>query len=230
MNISPEVQGVLIGSAITTVLALVTYYIKSHKGNFVIVQKIRETSLIYIQEQVRKKLSIIYDQRQIEKLKLYEFVISNKGDSDIEDFEIKMNVIEKPETRVMELQVNDPQAKTEIVNHLGDSGFISIKRPFLNPQKKIKSDVITIQVFTDTELEFSFTGGGRGWGVAYKEDTGNKKSHSFLTIITIIIVAITFGFIPKTDSWELNILFSLICIDLLLHNRLVNEYRKTLNR
>jgi len=113
--------------------------------------------------------SIIYKEVIINKIKLYEFELTNNGFIDIDDFEIKIIIEPEKNCSFIKAQAFDNIQKVKIVEFIENNPQYILKRPFLNMIKKNKSEKIYIQVFSDNKLNFKVIGGGKGWYIKYKE-------------------------------------------------------------
>ncbi|MHB8855787.1 MAG: hypothetical protein ACYC6K_04105 [Bellilinea sp.] len=218
MNLTPEIQGAIIGALIGGFILFVGFYFRTHTGNKVIVRKLRETSLLSISKLVSDKLSINYKGIPIGKLKLYELELTNEGFIDIENFTLTLEITPFQETEVIEVQVTDSQSQTKLEDtYLFDNCFY-INRPYLNMIKKNKIERIDIQIFTDTELNFRVIGGGKGWGAFYRKNQKYKISFPLIlscsVALALSILKLISGDYQTWDSW-LGILIGLGVVGIL---------------
>lgn len=133
--------------------------------------KVSETSLVRINDEFRRDISISFKQEPIASIYLTDFQISNNSERVLEDVEIIINF---QRTKVLDLKKNDPLPKrgSEIVWHDNiwseDNGSsISLKFPYLN-QEKIYQDIVGFSVITQDPIRVNnIIGGGREWKVEF---------------------------------------------------------------
>ncbi len=189
MEIPPEITGAVIGIVGTALIAIIGFYLSSNRGNRVVLRKVRETSLLKISDLIQTHLSITYKEKQVSTIKLYEFDLINEGYVDIENFEVILEISSKGKNNFLEIQVWDDLWKTTLSNISNGKYFYIIARPYLNAYRRDKKEKLSIQVFTDTELEFQVNGGGKGWHAFYKEKLSRKPNYLLIGINLIILSA-----------------------------------------
>jgi len=229
MELSPEVTSAIITFFGTALLAIIGFNIRTHIGNKVILRKLRETSLVKISPLVSENLSFAYKNKPIEKLKLYELELTNEGYIDIDNFEVNLDITLKDSNGIVEVQSIDPQGKIKVIDLLEFGNYI-IQRPFLNMLKKYKDEKISIQIFTNTELTIKVTGGGKGWGVVYK-DTNPTLLYSYFNAISMgMAIGLTFIFFSMEKNPLLLLVFMSIIIILVVHSAVFRNFFNRRNR
>jgi hypothetical protein len=188
----------VVGGALLALIGSgVIYWIKSRRGNKVILEKVNETSVIQLSEKVRDNLSITYKGNKVNQLILYEFNLYNNGDNNISDFNMTVHFLnfDVNSPFFIEPIINDIQDETTTDLRFTNDGNhfeLRINRPYLNAKKKFNKELITIQILADTNMGFNVIGGGEGWGTEYLDITKPNKillalSNSLLLIASIII-------------------------------------------
>lgn len=223
MTIPSEILAAIIGALVTGLLALGVYLYKSHKGNKVILEKVKESSLIELRKDFSNNIEIKLKGYSVEKLILYEFELYNSSDNNITDLLVNIE-FQCKESNFLVSQITKDVQKITIADETfseNSTKILEIKRPYLKPRKKYKKEVISIQIISNSNINFSITGGGENWNADY--GTEFRKALEFLifgalsifmAIALIIYYAyslLTFG----TDNSYLIIfasVFTIICI------------------
>lgn len=165
--------------------------------------KVSEASLVKINDEFKKDISISYKQESINSIYLTTFQISNDSEKAIEDVEILVNF---QRTKVLELKKDDPLLKrgSEItwqdnIWSEDNSSSFTLKIPYLN-QEKIYQDRVGFRVITqDTIRVNNIIGGGREWKVEFidrvklSEEISNSISSSIPSTGTELDLMIGIG-------------------------------------
>ena len=165
--------------------------------------KVSEESLVKINDEFIKDISISYKQESINSIYLTTFRISNDSEKAIEDVEILVNF---QRTKVLELKKDDPLLKraSEItwkdnIWSEDNSSSITLKIPYLN-QEKIYQDRVDFRVITQDPIRvYNIIGGGREWKVEFidrvklSEEISNSISSSIPSTGTKLDLMISIG-------------------------------------
>jgi hypothetical protein len=139
------------------------------RPSLVRIEKKFQGQLISIDDQVKDKLQITYDEQPINELYQAVFTINNTGDEPIGDIEITFHLEGLEEQDFLEAVLTNPEGIEEIkVSPLGP-GFDSftIGLPFLNPRRKYE-DYLGVTLYAPRPLAVkTVTGKGFGWGTKY---------------------------------------------------------------
>lgn len=150
--------------------------------------KVSEASLVKINDEFKKDISISYKQESINSIYLTSFQVSNDSEKAIDDVEIIVNF---QRTKVLELKKDDPILKrgSEItwrdnIWSEDNSSSFTLKFPYLN-QEKIYQDKVGFRVITQDPIRVNnIIGGGREWKVEFidrvklSEEISNSISSS----------------------------------------------------
>ena len=229
MNLSPEIISGLIGILGTAIIAFIGFQINTHRGNKVVLRIMRVNTIWNYSKAVNSKFSVSYDDKKIYALKLYDLEITNDGFMDIENLVVTLEVNPKEKTSIIDVLIDDDQYKTELINISNGEYYYLIKRPFLNMKKKTKDDRIRIYVYTDKELSFNISGGGKGWGVEYKEYRNNKAWLILLNITTYVTIVLSVLYGVQNEQY-LGFAFLATMIFLFFNNLVANLIQITLDK
>jgi hypothetical protein len=191
MALSPEIINAIIGVIGTALVGYFWFYITTHRGNNVVLRKLRETSLLKISNLISDNLSIRYKDKPVGKLKLYEFELSNEGYIDIKNLEVIIEIEANEKAGLLEVLVDDAQGKTDVVDVSNGEYYYLIKRPFLNMKRRNKEEKILVQIFSDSELQINITGSDLGWGTVYKEKKSDTPMYIIMGVIAFIVVILS---------------------------------------
>lgn len=169
MNISPEVQGGIIGALIGGFLLFIGFYFRTHVGNKVLIIKTSETFVTGFSDSRGNSLSFNFKNIPIESLYFAVFKFINNGYAEIEDLNIVLKVIPKNETELLEVQLLDYLYKAELTASETYKHSYMITRPYLNMVRKDKDEAVYIQIFSDTECDYQIFGGGKGWKTEFQK-------------------------------------------------------------
>ncbi len=200
MNISPEIIASIITFVSTAILSFAVYYYRSHKGNWVILQKMNETSVIHVSsDKLNQKLLITYNDKEVDQIISYEFILFNNGEMDISNLKLSLVLLKSENSEFVEYRTLDSQGITKIsVNPQKDDvgrQELFIERPYLNSRKKYNEEIIHIQFLTDYRLMFYLKGGNEGWNAKYVDKNDvfvwRNVAPFCLMVIGVILVIIS---------------------------------------
>lgn len=197
MDISKIILAVISGLAVFILTRIIDYF-SSRKGNRVILQFVKESPLISISAKYSKGLKITYNDRPIDDLILYEFSLYNDSNIDIgqiSDFHINFYP-EKPEDYFMDFRISESGGKIDLApiekkDDLGSSAYTSLGMtlPYLNSNKKLKEEKITLVVISNTRIaQVEVIGGGQGWRGTYKDSEIRSKLEKIRYIIPLMVL------------------------------------------
>lgn len=169
MNISPEVQGGLIGALLAGLFTFIGFYFRTHTGNKVIITKTADDILKGFHDKRGNSLTFNFKTIPVESLYFCEFKIINNGYVEIEDFILIVKVIPENETELLEVQLIDYLNKAEIIPNEKEKHSYTIKRPYLNMVRKDKEEGIFIVIFSDSPCDYVIYGGGKGWKTTFQK-------------------------------------------------------------
>lgn len=186
MNIPIEIIAVLIASSLALIGWVIRFYVTTHRGNKVILEKKVDATVIGKEMGKIKGLKIIYKDLPVERLKYLEYVLYNDGYKDITNLHVEIEFEPIGSPSIIEIQSDDKLGKHEF-NEKNKNMVMSIDRPFLNMRRKFKNELITIQVLTDIDFNISILGGGVGWTaeLAYEKDSDKRF---LITMIFVLIL------------------------------------------
>lgn len=181
----------IIGSIVGVIASVVYVYMKSKKGNHVILQRNSETPQISISPRVRQNLQIGYKGQQVDDIVLNILNLYNNGEDIKDPIEIKIDVSSDTSIPIsfLELEKKDPLDKTFIVK---DGATFILSRGFLNAKKAYPEEQIELTFFSNTKLKFVVSGGGKGWSARYQN---LNRSNSIVQIKHLIGLLIANMFI-----------------------------------
>lgn len=133
------------------------------------VEKGFQGQLVSIDDQVKDKLQVMYDERPITGLHQAIFTINNIGDEPIKGIEITFHLEGLEEDDFLEAVLANPEEIQEIkVSPLGpDFDSFTISLPFLNPRSKYE-DYLGVTLYAPKPLAIkAVTGKGFGWATKY---------------------------------------------------------------
>ena len=169
MNISPDIQGAIIGGLISGLLLLVGFYYRTHTGNKVIINKTADDSLKGFRDKRGNSLTFNFKNMPVEKLYFTEYKFINNGYSEIDDLKLIVKVIPKTDTELLEVQLVDYLHKAELKTNEDEKYSYTITRPYLNMVRKDKGEAIFIDIFSDSPCDFDIYGGGKGWKTEFQK-------------------------------------------------------------
>ncbi|HEY2975912.1 MAG TPA: hypothetical protein VGJ48_25585 [Pyrinomonadaceae bacterium] len=71
-----------------------------------------------------------------------------------------------------EVEVLDPLNKTNVQKQ--DKSF-TVSRPFLNPKRAYKEEVLQLNIFSNTAVAYFIIGGGKGWYSKFEERSRSEQ-------------------------------------------------------
>ena len=93
--------------------------------------------------------------------------VVNTGQVVIENLEINLDLSARHgNIDFWEIEHSDPLSKTTVEK--SEISF-KLKRDFLNPKRAYKEDIIKINIFSNTQLNFAVVGGGKSWYAQYED-------------------------------------------------------------
>jgi len=148
---------------------LVARRLTRKRPSLIRVEKKFQGQLVSIDDQVKDKLQVTYDEQPINKLYQAIFTINNTGDEPIRDIEITFHLEGLEEHDFLEAVLTNPEEIQEIkVSPLGpEFDSFTIGLPFLNPRRKYE-DYLGVTLYAPKPLTVkAVTGKGFGWGTKY---------------------------------------------------------------
>ena len=160
--LKPLVSGI-VGALVTAVVL----YLRSRRGNRVVIYRVSETPQVRISESVRQNLSIRYKEQAVDNLVLNTLRIANGGAAVVEPLAIRFSILPSyGEIDFLELEHVDPLSKTRLQR---DGNTFTLTRDFLNPQRAYKEEKVELNIFSNTKLNFSVVGGGKAWYARFED-------------------------------------------------------------
>ncbi len=155
----------LLGVVVAGIGFIISRFINRDRPKKVVVAKVKETSLVEIDEEVRDDIQVTYKGRLTSSLYLSTFSISNKGKEVIDDIKVS---IQLPNANVVEAIIEDSISGRQCqVSNEENGNCLTVSIPYLNPEN-IYKDKLTIKTFAFRSIHVaSIQGGGRGWTVDY---------------------------------------------------------------
>ncbi len=189
--IGTEVLKALIVAVATAIVTAIVLYIRSRRGNRLVVVRISETPQIRISESAGKNLDIRYKGQVVDDLVLNRLYVANHGQNVIEPLEIELTVSARQGTiDFWEFEYSDPLSKTKLERK---DNSLRIERDFINPKRAYKEESIEINIFSNTQLKFSVVGGGRSWYAQFEDRSiPNEKILKKLRLLffSVLVLAI----------------------------------------
>jgi len=148
---------------------LVARRLTRKRPSLIRVEKEFQGQLVSIDDQVKDKLEVTYDEQPINELYQAIFTINNTGDEPIRDIEITFHLEGLEEHDFLEAVLTNPEEIQEIkVSPLGpEFDSFTIGLPFLNPRRKYE-DYLGVTLYAPKPLTVkAVTGKGFGWGTKY---------------------------------------------------------------
>lgn len=178
----------ILGIIVTIIAFFIRNLINRAKPKRVKLIKVSESSLVEIDDEFKKDISISYKQKSINSIYLTTFQISNDSEKAIEGIELIINF---QTTKILELKKDDPLLKREseitwqdnIWSEDNSSSF-TLKFPYLNPEK-LYQDKVDFRIISQNPIRVNkIIGGGREWKVEFidrvklSEEISNSISSS----------------------------------------------------
>lgn len=193
MTIPSEILAAIIGAVITAIVGGIAWYIKTHIGNKVIIEKISESSLIGFSDKISEDLSITYKGNPVKQLFFYKFRIYNDSYINIANFSTEIQFTSKAEFPIFLVQTELLPQSCSIDYNLLEDGLliVNLEKPYLNTIKQDKNDIINLQFISDEKFSYKAVGGGVGWFLEIREKPPIKKKFfytglSILGVITLL--------------------------------------------
>jgi len=149
--------------------------LQKRKPSIIEVRKEKETSLISVSPEARKRLQITYSHKEarlINELQQVTLRVENIGEQPVQNVEIGVVLEDADSDNLLEIIVEDPlwnsrESKTDLrYTPDGDLG-IWICASFVNPYKEYQ-DTLEIQIYSSKAINIKHAvGGGLGWSVSY---------------------------------------------------------------
>lgn len=169
----------IMGLIVGLLAKIITAYLQKRKPSIIEVQKEKETSLISVSPEARKRLQISYSEpysqkkpRLIDELQQITLRVVNKGEQPIQNIEIGIVLENTDPDDFLDKIVEDPlwdnrDSKCEL--HYTPDGDLEIWicTSFINPYRE-HNDVIRVQIYSSKEINIkTVVGGGLGWSAKY---------------------------------------------------------------
>jgi hypothetical protein len=232
--LSSQMLSAVIAVILTAAIAAFLRWRSARRGNQIEINRIYQSNEISISEEIQQRLKIQYKGQRIEQLFVNRLQITNIGEEDIKDINIKIGIYLRDiqdaleDDYFIEVEHKDSLGKTKLVyedfpdpNQPGI--FVNIIRPFLNHQKAHSEEVVELSVFSSTELNFEVGGGGLGWSTVYHDSTTTRDpSFIFENFLFVAIASMGLGLsfalfnIAKSSSLAISILMATIFVALAL--------------
>lgn len=194
------------GGIVTAVIGGVVYWLKSRRGNHIIVQEISQSEQLEFSQNVKEDLEVFYKGEKVDNLVLSKLEITNSGDEVIEPISITVDVlpIKNGNVNFVELSTPSLDEKTKLFRK-GKQKFV-LRRDYLKSKKKYPSEKIEISCFSNEPVRFNFQGGGKNWDIRYKRRKYKYNLFvciSSILVIIMILVIIYFEVVANTSHFSL---------------------------
>lgn len=187
----------VVGLIVGLIVEVIRVRLQKRKPSIIEVQREKETSLISISPEARKRLQIIYSQKEskvINELQQVTLRVENRGEQPIQNVDIGALLANADSESLLEVIVEDPLW----VNRETESGLrytpdgdlvVWMTVSFINPYKDY-NDSLKIQIYSSKAIIIkTVVGGGLGWSAKYfdKVNYNEKLEAVFQNIIKILL-------------------------------------------
>jgi hypothetical protein len=187
------VAGLIVG----LIAEIIRVRVQKRKPSIIEVQREKDSSLISISPEARKRLQITYSQKEskvIDELQQITLNVENKGEQPIQNVELGIVLENADYDNLLEVIVED--ALWDSRNSSSDLAYtpdgdleIRICTSFINPHKEY-SDSLKVQIYSSKAVIIkNVVGGGPGWSARYFDKVGyNDKLQATLMQIAKLIL------------------------------------------
>lgn len=204
----------ILGSAVAGGLITVFFnWLKSRRGNHVIVREISQSEQFKLPKDVRGKFEISYDNERVDKLVLTKLEIVNSGDDLIQSLEITLDVL--PELLFIpgdfvDLSIPSTDNNTQL-SQKENRKFV-IKRDFLKQKKKYPSEKVELFCYSSTPVKFKVHGSGENWDVRYKKRKDNNILYLVVSFAIYLFAMLIYRLAYSSVKPPINIIIVAILV------------------
>lgn len=198
------IAGIIV-AAVGVVITIVLVIIKNRPQK-IIFEEIKTTSLMRVDDQVKDRLLIWFDETEVIDLSLVEVAIRNAGPKDLEDVKLYLSFSEN--TAVLNITILDRlikfrKIKCEKVENTWADYELDIE--FLNRSRRTKHKQDIGLVFTlDGDTAFKVKGGGKGWMLERRSVIFARRMFEDRMTVYVISFLVMLSFFPIVDffTWD----------------------------
>lgn len=178
------------------ILKIVFQWIKNCSGDYIIVERVLQSSQITISNKVKGDLSIKYKNKEVTELVLNDLMIKNIGNKTIKGGKFIINVLSRPSIKdelffeIIPQNIDNLNLKFTVSENKED---IEVDFDHLNSIKKQKESKYQLAILSNFQLGFSVKGDGNDWGVKFKDSylMAIRRETIILALIPVIFISVT---------------------------------------